>query len=456
MKLPELFISQLRDLLPDEWQALADAITSSDPSVAVRVNAARGVSVPDRARRVPWCGQGYYLDNRPSFTFDTDWHAGRYYVQDASSMFIAHVIDSLIHEPVRYLDLCAAPGGKTTAAIQALPQRSMIVANEIVPPRARVLADNVVRWGNSRCVVTSNAPAQVGKLTHFFDVVAADVPCSGEGMMRKDDEAVAQWTPALVEQCAQRQREILTDVWPALRPGGLLIYSTCTYNRQENEQMAEFIVNELGATSLEVPVDALWNIYPAIGSDICCYRFMPHRVDGEGLFMAVFRKDGEAPCQSIRTKEKNTKKADEIGKNWLDSPNDYMIGQQGDLCIAVPVDIRGEVAALRASLNVLHAGVELATVMGRKTVPHHALAMSTARATDAFPVCEVDYTTALRYLRGESITVDGPRGYVLIAHEGAVLGFANNLGNRANDLYPKPLRILSTHTPDDKPQVILH
>lgn len=454
MKLPELFISQLRDLLPDEWEALADAITSSDPSVAVRVNAARGVSVPDRARRVPWCGQGYYLDNRPSFTFDTDWHAGRYYVQDASSMFIAHVIDNLIHEPVRYLDLCAAPGGKTTAAIQALPQRSMIVANEIVPPRARVLGDNVVRWGDPRCVVTSNAPAQVGKLTHFFDVVAADVPCSGEGMMRKDDEAVAQWTPALVEQCAQRQREILTDVWPALRPGGLLIYSTCTYNRQENEQMADFIVNELGATSLEVPVEPDWNIHPAIGSDICCYRFMPHRVDGEGLFMAVFRKDGEAPCQYIRIKEKNTKKADEIGKNWLDSPNDYMIGQQGDLCIAVPVDIRGEVAALRASLNVLHAGVELATVMGRKTVPHHALAMSTARATDAFPVCEVDYTTALRYLRGESITVDGPRGYVLIAHEGAVLGFANNLGNRANNLYPKPLRILSTHLPDEKPHIL--
>ena len=454
MKLPELFISQLRDLLPDEWQALADAITSSEPSVAVRVNEARRAGVPAVARRVPWCGQGFYLDTRPAFTFDPDWHAGRYYVQDASSMFIAHVIDSLIHEPVRYLDLCAAPGGKTTAAIQALPQRSMIVANEIVPPRARVLGDNVVRWGNSRCVVTSNAPAQVGKLTHFFDVVAADVPCSGEGMMRKDDEAVAQWTPALVEQCAQRQREILTDVWPALRPGGLLIYSTCTYNRQENEQMADFIVNELGATSLEVPVEPDWNIHPAIGSDICCYRFMPHRVDGEGLFMAVFRKEGEAPCQSIRTKEKNTKKADEIGKNWLDSPNDYMIGQQGNLCIAVPVDIRGEVAALRASLNVLHAGVELATVMGRKTVPHHALAMSTARATDAFPVCEVDYTTALRYLRGESITVDGPRGYVLIAHEGAVLGFANNLGNRANNLYPKPLRILSTHVPDEKPQIL--
>ncbi len=219
MNLPEAFIEQLRGLLHDEWEALADAITSSEPSVAVRVNTARGADVPDGARHVPWCGQGYYLDNRPPFTFDTDWHAGRYYVQDASSMFIAHVIGSLIHEPVRYLDLCAAPGGKTTAAIQALPDGSMTVANEIVPPRARVLADNVIRWGHPRCVVTSNAPAQVGKLTHFFDVIAADVPCSGEGMMRKDDEAVAQWSPALVDQCAQRQREILSDVWPALRPG---------------------------------------------------------------------------------------------------------------------------------------------------------------------------------------------------------------------------------------------
>ena len=454
MKLPEAFIEQMQGLMPDEWQALAEAITSSEPSVAVRVNAARGVNVPDGARRVPWCGMGYYLDNRPSFTFDTDWHAGRYYVQDASSMFISHVIGSLIHEPVRYLDLCAAPGGKTTAAIQALPLRSMVVANEIVPPRARVLADNVIRWGHPRSVVTSNAPAQVGKLAHFFDVIAADVPCSGEGMMRKDDEAVAQWSPALVEQCAQRQREILTDVWPALRPGGLLIYSTCTYNRQENEQMADFIVRELGATSLEVPVEPSWNIHPAIGSDCHGYRFMPHRMDGEGLFMAVFRKDGEGLRQDIRIKEKNTKKADEIGKNWLNSPNDYMIEQQGDLSIAVPMDIRSEVAALRASLNVLHAGVELATVMGRKTVPHPALAMSLARSADAFPVCEVDYLTALRYLRGESITLDASRGYVLVAHAGAILGFANNLGNRANNLYPKSQRILSTHLPDEKPQIL--
>ena len=453
MKLHEGFIAQLQGLLPCEWEALAEAIASSEPSVAVRVNEARGVAVPDGARRVPWCGQGFYLEDRPAFTFDTDWHAGHYYVQDASSMFIAHVIRHFIKEPVRYLDLCAAPGGKTTAAIQALPQNSMVVANEIMPPRARVLADNVIRWGNPRCVVTSNAPVNLGKFENFFDIIATDVPCSGEGMMRKDDEAVAQWSPALVEQCAQRQREILADVWPALRPGGLLIYSTCTYNRQENEEIAEFIVHELGSTSLEVPVEADWNIHPAINSECHGYRFMPHRIDGEGLFMAIFRKDDDAPRQDIRIKEK-TKKTEEAVKNWLSSPDDYSIDLQGDLMIAVPQDIRREVSALRASLNVLHTGVELATVMGRKTVPHPALAMSTARAAGAFPICEVDYATALRYLRGESISVDGPRGYVLIAHQGAILGFANNLGNRANNLYPKSQRILSTHLPDTKPAVL--
>ena len=454
MNLPQAFIEQLRGLLPDEWEALTDAIASSEPSVAVRVNEARGVGVPDVARRVPWCEQGFCLDGRPAFTFDTDWHTGYYYVQDASSMFIAHVIKHFIHEPVRYLDLCAAPGGKTTAAIQALPLHSLTVANEIVPQRARVLADNVIRWGGPRCMVTSNAPAHLGKFEGFFDVIAADVPCSGEGMMRKDDEAVAQWSPALVEQCAQRQREILADVWPALRPGGLLIYSTCTYNRQENEEIADFIVQELGAVSLEVPIGPSWNIHPAIGSDCHCYRFMPHRVDGEGLFMTVFRKDGDSPRQDIRIKEKTSKKVDETIKKWLLKPDEFVLEQQDDLYVAIPLDIRREVAALRGSLNVLHAGVELATAMGRKVVPHHALAMSLARAEGAFPACEVDYPTALRYLRGESITVEGPRGHVLIVHDGAALGFANNLGNRANNLYPKPLRILSTHLPDKRPQVL--
>ena len=266
-----LFAEQIGNLLGAEQAAdLLRALEHSEPSVSVRVNERRGAQVPAGADRVPWCPQGFYCVDRPAFTFDVDHHAGMYYVQDASSMFIAHVIRNLVDAPVRYLDLCAAPGGKTTAAVQALPEDSLVVANEYVAGRARVLADNVMRWGSDNVVVTNAAPAALGRLTHHFDVVAADVPCSGEGMMRKDDEAVAQWSPALVEQCAARQRSILDDVWPALRPGGLMIYSTCTFNLAENEQMVNYLIEHFGAEPVAVPIQDEWHIAPAIDSSWRC------------------------------------------------------------------------------------------------------------------------------------------------------------------------------------------
>ena len=265
MPLNNDFITQIEALLPHgEAHAMLDAIDQRDVEVAVRFNNAKCHSMSTHLERVPWCEWGAYLVRRPQFTFDPMLHAGAYYVQDASSMFIYHVIKSLVHAPVRYLDLCAAPGGKTTAALQALPAGSAMVANEIVPPRAHVLRENVIKWGNPACMVTCDSPWALGALTNTFDVIAADVPCSGEGMFRKDDEAIAQWSPALVEQCSARQRGILADVWNALKPGGLLIYSTCTYNSQENEEMVQFIINELGATPLEVPIQSSWNIHGAI------------------------------------------------------------------------------------------------------------------------------------------------------------------------------------------------
>ncbi|MBR1804440.1 MAG: RsmB/NOP family class I SAM-dependent RNA methyltransferase, partial [Muribaculaceae bacterium] len=367
MELQESFIQQLRDLLPDEWEQLVTAITATEPSVSVRVNTSRGVSVPAGVRRVPWCAAGFYCAERPSFTFDPDFHAGRYYVQDASSMFIHHVLRQLVQQPVRYLDLCAAPGGKTTAAIDALPAGSLVVANEIVPTRARVLRDNVVKWGNPSTAVTSNAPADYGRLTDFFDVIAADVPCSGEGMMRKDDEAVAQWTPALVQECALRQRGIIADVWTALKPGGLLIYSTCTYNREENEAMVEHIMQHFGAESVPVEVDATWNIHPAIASACHAYRFMPHRTRGEGLFMAVLRKPLNAPSRPLKRKKTKPAKAVVPTRGidcWLTSMGDYRLEVADDALAALPTAHADDMILLREQLNVLHCGLTLGTMKG--------------------------------------------------------------------------------------------
>lgn len=456
MKLPSAFIAQIQALLPDEWEDLVHAISDTSPVVSVRVNPLRHGTIPDGARRVPWWQQGFYCDERPQFTFDTHFHSGMYYVQDASSMFIAHIIKSLIAKPVCYLDLCAAPGGKSTAALDALPSGSLVVANEIVPSRARILADNMAKWGHPFAVATNNDPARIGTLRDIFDVVAVDAPCSGEGMMRKDPVAVEQWTPRLVDECAQRQRQIIDDIWPALKPGGLLIYSTCTYNRKENEDIVNHLIDQHSAESVEVPADPAWNIAPAIDPDLKAFRFLPHRTDGEGLFIAVVRKPEGTTKKPPKTKHQATKKGEISAKitSWITDNNAYIFTQSEGNVIAIPSAWRNEIDLLRQLLNVISCGITVGETKGRNIVPSHALALSAALNTNAFPHCEIDYRTAMAYLHGEAITIDAPRGYTLITHRNRPLGWANNLGNRANNLYPKSLRIISQRFPDEEPKLL--
>lgn len=459
MTLSADFIAQMRAILPDEADALLAAITSTEPSVAIRVNPLKAPAHAAPAlRRVPWCDAGRYLAEREPFTFDVDFQSGRYYVQDASSMFIHHVLRHLVKEPVRYLDLCAAPGGKTTTAISALPQGSMVVANEIVNARARVLCENLQKWGAPRCVVTCNAPHHFGRLSHFFDVVAADVPCSGEGMMRKDEQACRQWSPALVKQCADLQRSIIADVWDALRPGGLLIYSTCTYNTLENEQMLAWMVHEYGAEPVAVPVPEQWHIHPAIEGNLPCYRFMPHRTEGEGLFMAVLRKP-DAPRKEVRLKKAKATKAKPLPvpkdvRFRLKDADHFDFSVVNDEVVAVPADMAPIMPAF-ADLNVMHMGVNVGAMKGKNCVPSHSLALSSALNPAAFPTCEVDYLAAMAFLRGEALSLpQAPRGYVLLTYHSQPIGFVNNLGNRANNLYPKAWRVLSTHLPTVPPNIL--
>ncbi len=459
MTLSADFIAQMRAILPDEADALLAAITSTEPSVAIRVNPLKApADAAPALRRVPWCDAGRYLAEREPFTFDVDFQSGRYYVQDASSMFIHHVLRHLVKEPVRYLDLCAAPGGKTTTAISALPQGSMVVANEIVNARARVLCENLQKWGAPRCVVTCNAPHHFGRLSHFFDVVAADVPCSGEGMMRKDEQARRQWSPALVKQCADLQRSIIADVWDALRPGGLLIYSTCTYNTLENEQMLAWMVHEYGAEPVAVPVPEQWHIHPAIEGNLPCYRFMPHRTEGEGLFMAVLRKP-EAPRKEVRLKKAKATKAKPLPvpkdvRFRLKDADHFDFSVVNDEVVALPADMAPIMPAF-ADLNVMHMGVNVGAIKGKNCVPSHSLALSSALNPAAFPTCEVDYLAAMAFLRGEALSLpQAPRGYVLLTYHSQPIGFVNNLGNRANNLYPKAWRVLSTHLPTVPPNIL--
>ena len=462
MPLPELFVEQMRALLPaNELENFIKSLGESDPEVSVRINSAKYHSMPD-TNIVPWCNKGFYIDHRPQFTFDPALHSGVYYVQDASSMFLAYAIDKLVDKtkPVRYLDLCAAPGGKTTTAVGALPEGSLVVANEIMNNRAQILKENIIKWGNPNCVVTCNDSAAYSRLTHFFDIIAADVPCSGEGMMRKDDEAVAQWTPALVRECAERQREIVDNAWQALRPGGLLIYSTCTFNQPENENIVEYLVNEYGAESIDLAPPAEWDISTSINSPTHGYHFFPHRTRGEGLFLAVVRKpDGEMreilrPSKNKKNKKDAPVQVPKEVKEWISNPKSMQLMISGDSINAIPIDYSDEITILNEYLRVISQGCKVATIKGKDLIPAHALALNTIIEKQSFPSCEVGYTTAIAFLRGETIVVDAPRGFVLITYNNIPIGWVKNLGNRSNNLYPKEWRIKSTHIPTIAPKVV--
>lgn len=410
------------------------------PAVSVRVNAAKGQTA--RGERVPWCAEGCYLDERPRFTFDPAMHQGLYYVQDASSMAIAAVVRELAGgSPQIYLDACAAPGGKTTTAISALPEGSFVLANEYDFRRAEILAENVAKWGSSDCAVSRGDTRRLAKLKGMFDIVAVDAPCSGEGMMRKDQQAVEQWSPSLVSQCAATQREILANVWQALRPGGHLIYSTCTFNLHENEENLAWLVDEFGAEPVAVTaLEPYAEICRGIDTTLPCYRFLPGRVRGEGLFLTVVKKPGKPSEKTSKTKSKPAPPRPEA--KWLQG-SDWHLSLKGDDLYAVKECHAPILAEMEKALDLIAPGLRVASIKGRDSIPSQELALSTALSPEAFPRYEVDRPTAIAYLQRQAITIDAPKGYILLTHAAHPLGFVKNLGSRANNLYPKPWRILS-------------
>lgn len=422
-----------------ELTPLAQALLDP-PAVSVRVNTSKGQST--RGEQVPWCAEGCYLDERPRFTFDPALHQGLYYVQDASSMAIAAVARELAAgRPQIYLDACAAPGGKTTAAISALPEGSFVLANEYDFRRAEILAENVAKWGCPDCAVARGDTRRLARLKGMFDMVAVDAPCSGEGMMRKDRQAVEQWSPSLVSQCADTQREILANVWQALRPGGHLIFSTCTFNLHENEENLAWLVSEYDAEPVTVAaLEPHDQICHGIGTSLPCYRFLPGRVRGEGLFLAVVKKPGRRAEKSAKAKSKPATSRPEA--KWLIG-NDWRLNQIGDDLYAVRERHATLLAEMGKALDLLAPGLRVATIKGHDSIPSQELALSTALAPDAFARRDVDRATAIAYLQRQAVATDAPKGYVLLTYLSHPLGFVKNLGARANNLYPKPWRILS-------------
>ena len=420
----------------------------SPASVSVRLNPFKpGCAV--EGRQVPWSQHGVLLARRPQFTLDPMFHGGAYYVQDSSSMFVGHVFRHLLSKvpmpssrPLRVLDLCAAPGGKTTDLAASLREACgdgfMLVANEVMKARVGVLADNVALWGDPNVVVTSDDPRSFAALPGFFDIIVADVPCSGEGMFRKDEQAQQQWSEDNVALCEARQRRIIADVWPALAHDGLMIYSTCTFNRYENDLNVEWIARELGADSL-LDGDAL-----AVQDGIIATG----HVEGEGQYCAALRKTSPVEITGGRTDRparsaRPAKKEQPIPKGIEDLlTKDVILRQKAETVTAVPASLAGSLASVEQCLHVVSAGCAVGTLKGQILVPDADLALSLMFRRDAFPYVDLEMQDALSYLHRDAIILnDAPKGYVTVGYRGLPLGFVKNLGNRSNNLHPQSRRI---------------
>ncbi|MDR0939161.1 MAG: rRNA cytosine-C5-methyltransferase [Mediterranea sp.] len=477
MELPPAFAHYTRSLLGDDDYARLALALREEPPVSLRLNALKPLPATPAFLSVPWAATGRYLDRRLTFTFDPLFHAGCYYVQEASSMFVEQAVRQYVSGPVVALDLCAAPGGKSTHLRGLLPQGSLLVSNELVRDRSYVLAENLTKWGHPDVVVTGNDPADFQTLRTRFDLILADVPCSGEGMFRKDDTAVKEWSPRNVEACQERQRRIVAHIWPSLKPGGLFIYSTCTYNKLEDEENVRWIVDRWGAEPLPIATDEAWGIAGNLLDNdeaMPVYRFFPHRTRGEGFFLALLRKPDDGGEEEENEKEENrpsrqkagkrkTERSDgyptlvsketiRIAESWLmaEAADTYALTVEGNKLNALAQRHAATVDLLRRHLRVIQAGVGVGEARGKDLIPAHALAMS-ARLLDkeAFANVEVSYGQAIDYLRKEAIALpaDTPRGYLLLCYQGVPLGFVKNVGNRANNLYPAEWRIRSGYLP---------
>jgi NOL1/NOP2/fmu family ribosome biogenesis protein len=376
-------------------------------------------------------------------------------------MFLEQAIKAFVTEPVCALDLCAAPGGKSTHLSSLLPENSLLVSNEVIRSRANILAENNIKWGEPSVIVTNNDPAEIGELIHCFDLILTDVPCSGEGMFRKDPQAVNEWSLSNVKLCAERQRRIIADIWPALKSGGILIYSTCTYNTLENEDNISWITETLGGEVLEIPTDNFRNIKSHLKGNFPVYRFMPHRTKGEGFFMAVIRKTNCNELQETvgyhkktkfpkkgkgKQQEQSVKVPQEI-RSWISSPENYYFFEEKGIFSAISMEHQDKFRLFKEYLKIIYAGIAIGGLKGKDIIPCHNLALSNVFDRKMFPEYKLDKTLSLNYLRKEALfnlPESCPAGYNIVSYDGFILGFIKNIGNRANNLYPQEWRIRSS------------
>lgn len=442
--LPKEFEERMRADLGSDFDVFHESLQQPSP-ISIRLNPHKqGLIAGDP---IPWTRNGRYLSNRPSFTLDPTFHAGAFYVQEASSMLLEQAIiqSTDLNQPLRVLDLCAAPGGKSTHLLSLINSDSLLVANEVIRSRATVLSENIQKWGHGNVVVTSSDPENFNRLEGFFDIIVVDAPCSGEGLFRKDPDAMSEWSEENVLFCSHRQQRILSDVWPALKEDGILIYSTCTYNEKENEDNLHWLNENKNVEFVSLTLDTHWGIEERKHGNTVGYRCYPHRVRGEGFFISVIRKKESQASSRIHSKNSfqwASRKIKEGLSDWL-LPHDHQLVMLDDLIVSLPGRYVAEIDFISRTLNTVLKGTAIATQKHDKFIPEHSLALSVQLNTSHFKSIELTLEQALTYLRKDTLLVgEGERGFALVTYQHLPLGLVNLLGARINNLYPSGWRIL--------------
>lgn len=463
-ELPSAFVSQMQSQLGEDYPAFVDALNEK-PVVSVRLNAIKpGAEFPEGSP-IPWCENGLYLPERPVFFRNPLIYTGAFYVQEASSMLVGQCLD--FKQDLKVLDLCAAPGGKSTLLLDRLSPDSLLVSNELVGNRSRALIDNLSRWGRPNAFVSNSHPRDLSGLEHFFDAIVVDAPCSGEGMFRKDPKVIDHWSPGVVRNCALRQKDILGQVIGSLKPGGRLVYSTCTYNPQENEQIIQWLLDKEPGVFKVVPMEfpAEWGLTPGTTEGYSeelrhTYHCYPHKVRGEGFFIACLEKTApsrrivQSP-RALKRQKRNRKPREEaaprreiqLGKKEIQVAKEFVKGEhplrvRREGLDAVPQQFMDDLETLEPHLRILKAGIRVGTVLKGKFIPDHDLALSELTPEEV-PVVEIEAQTALEYMKRlpVGIEAEGLRGWVILSYQGRHIGWVKVLENRINNHLPKELRL---------------
>lgn len=452
---PQAFTDRMKAHLGDTYDAFIRSI--DDPvTTSIRINPAKfnlsDSSLP-LGDKIPWAENGFYLTERPSFTFDPLFHAGAYYVQESSSMFLEQAFRAIpsTGSAIKVLDLCAAPGGKSTHLLSLMNQQSLLVSNELIANRNQILRQNLSRWGNANIVVTQNKADDFAKLGEFFDVIVIDAPCSGEGLFRKDKNAIGEWSESNVAMCATRQRDILDNVIQCLKPGGYLIYSTCTYEEAENLDNINYMISEYGMENIPIPgTETFTELTTVSKSGAQGYAFYPHRTKGEGFFISLLKKASPVLTPKppkgglIQAPDKTTIELLPYLNQFIEDAEQYTVLKHQLYHNILPTTFIQDYKRLAQHLYIRNAGISAGEIKGKDFIPAHELSLCMGIKKD-FPSAELDLKSAISYLKAETISIPTDhKGWMVVKYKGANLGFVKALPNRINNYFPKEWRILKS------------